>query len=68
MTFEKMILSKIAATLDFSDRAEFSAGTLFVKCSEDNAREIFHKLCDTVGIGKVQISKTPAEFAYDFIA
>lgn len=68
MQFEAQVINKIAPYLETGERADFTSGTLFVSCSEATARQIFHKLCRDSGIGKVKISKTPAEYVFDFVA
>lgn len=47
--------------------AKFFSGTLFVRCSEDTARKIFHTLSKEHGLGCVRISKAGDEYAIDFI-
>ena len=68
MGFEKVVLNKVADALGEDNKASFSYGTLFVDCTETEARVVFHKLCKDYGLGKVQVSKTPAEYAFDFVA
>lgn len=68
MGFEKVVLDKVANVLGEDRKASFTAGTLFVDCNEDQARKVFHKLSKDYGLGKVQICKTPAEYAFDFVA
>jgi phosphosulfolactate synthase (CoM biosynthesis protein A) len=67
MGFEKVVLDKVANVLDDSHKAAFEYGTLFVNCTEDEARQVFHKLSKDFGFGKVRVSRTPAEFAFDFV-
>ena len=67
MGFETVVLNKVANILNDEHAASFTCGTLFVNCTEDQARKVFHKLCKDYGLGKVQVSKTPAEYAFDFI-
>lgn len=68
MGFETTVLNKIANVLGVDNKAAFEYGTLFVNCTEDEARKVFHKLSKDFGLGKVQVSKTPAEYAFDFVA
>lgn len=68
MGFETVVLGKVANVLDSDNKAAFEYGTLFVNCTEDEARKVFHKLCKDYGLGKVKVSKTPAEYAFDFVA
>jgi hypothetical protein len=67
MGFEKVVLDKVAKVLKDEKSASFEYGTLFVNCTEDQARKVFHKLSKDYGFGKVRVSKTPLEFAYDFV-
>jgi hypothetical protein len=51
-------------------RTEWFNGTLFVSnITEDQARSVFHRLSQTLGLGKVEINAigNTGEFAYDFI-
>ncbi|CAB4163770.1 hypothetical protein UFOVP1146_141 [uncultured Caudovirales phage] len=68
MSFEKGVLSSVSDVLDNDNAAVFSYGTLFVTCSEEEARSIFHRLTNTFGLGGVKVSKTPMEYAFDFTA
>jgi len=68
MGFETAVLNKVASVLGKDHQASFSYGTLFVECNETEARQVFHKLSRDYGLGRVQISKTPAEYAFDFVA
>jgi hypothetical protein len=50
---------------------EMYNGTLFVrKINEAQARKVFHRLSETFGLGKVQVSPIgdTGEYAYDFVA
>jgi hypothetical protein len=74
MAFEKIVLDKVAKVLKDDNRAAFICGTLFVECSEVEARKVFHKLSKDYGLGKIQVSgpipngaDVMPEFAYDFI-
>ena len=67
MGLEKDVLSKVAKVLKSDNQAGFMFGTLFVTCTENEARKIFLKL--TKGMfGKVLVSKLDGEFAFDFTA
>jgi hypothetical protein len=68
MGFEAVVLNKVANVLDDEHKAAFEYGTLFVNCTEEEARKVFHKLSKDYGLGKVKITKTPAEYAFDFVA
>jgi hypothetical protein len=51
-------------------KTEWFNGTLFVSTiTEAQARSVFHRLSQTLGLGKVQISPIgdTGEFAYDFV-
>lgn len=69
MGLEKDVLAKVANVLGDDNRASFSYGTLFVDCSEPEARKVFHKLSKDYGLGKIQISKSEKfpEYAFDFV-
>ena len=52
-------------------RTEWSNGTLFVSTiTEPQARQVFHRLSRTLGLGSVQVSPIgdTGEYAYDFVA
>ena len=66
--FEGKVLVMIDPMLRDTDTAKFQAGTLFLTSSEATARSVFHKLSSEFGVGKVQISKFGAEYAFDFVA
>ena len=68
MLFETEILDKVALLLETNERAEFNYGTLFVTCSEDQARSIYHKLTTDYGFNKVRLSTCGEEYAFDFVA
>jgi len=68
MGFETVVLNKVANIINDEHSASFTCGTLFVDCNEDQARKVFHKLSKDYGLGKVKVSKTPAEYAFDFVA
>ncbi len=68
MNFETTVLNKVSSVLGDDHNAVFEYGSLFVNCTEDEARQVFHKLSKDYGFGKVRVSRTPAEFAFDFVA
>ena len=67
MTFESQVITIAKRSLQEGETAEFTYGTLFLKCAEKTSRKVFSDLFVTFK-GKVKISKTPAEFAIDFTA
>ena len=67
MGFETVVLAKVAKVLGDDKSAAFEYGTLFVNCEESEARKVFRKLSKEYGFGKVRVSKTPLEFAFDFV-
>ena len=68
MLFETEVLDKVAPILETNERAEFNYGTLFVTCSEDRVRSIYHKLTTDYGFNKVRLSTCGEEYAFDFVA
>lgn len=69
MSFEKVVLDKVAKVLKDSNAACFFYGTLCVTCTEAEARRVFHKLSKDYGVGKVQISKDGSYgYNFDFVA
>lgn len=51
-------------------RTEWFNGTLFVSTiTESQARGVFHRLSETLGLGKVQINAIgdTGEYAFDFV-
>lgn len=51
-------------------KCEWYNGTLFVSTiTESQARTVFHRLSETLGLGKVQINAIgdTGEYAYDFV-
>ena len=68
MGLEKDVLAKVANVLGDEKLSSFQYGTLFVLCDENEARKVFHKLSKDYGFGKVRVSKTPLEYAFDFVA
>jgi hypothetical protein len=69
MGFETVVLTKVADVLGTDNAAQFMYGSLFVECSEDEARKVFHRLSKDYGLGKVKISKSERspEYAFDFV-
>ena len=67
MGLEKDVLAKVASVIGDDNSAAFEYGTLFVMCEENEARSVFHKLSKDYGFGKVRVSKTPFEYAFDFV-
>jgi len=67
MSFEKVVLDKVAKVLKQERQAYFAYGTLFVQAPERDARRVFSMLCKEYDF-KVSPSKVGDEFAYDFIA
>jgi hypothetical protein len=67
MSFEVKVLAIANRSLKQGESAEFFAGSLFLKCSENTSRIVFSDLFMATQ-GKVQVSKTPAEFVIDFVA
>ena len=69
--FETCVDQLVKVTLtNESIKTEWFNGTLFVSTiTEAQARSVFHKLSQTLGLGKVQISPIgdTGEFAYDFV-
>ena len=69
--FETCVDQLVKVTLtNESVKTEWFNGTLFVSTiTEVQARSVFHKLSQTLGLGKVQISPIgdTGEFAYDFV-
>jgi hypothetical protein len=68
MGFETVVLKKVEDVLGDSNCAEFAYGSLFVSCTENEARSVFHRLSKDYGFGKVRVSRTFGnEFAFDFV-
>ena len=69
--FNTCISQLVKVTLTNEEvKTEFYNGTLFVRTiTEAQARSVFHKLSETLGLGKVQVSPIgdTGEYAYDFI-
>lgn len=68
--FETCAKQLVLITLNQRVTTEFYNGTLFVRTvTEDQARDVFHALSKSLGLGKVQISPIgdTGEYAYDFI-
>lgn len=70
--FETAIDQLVKVTLTNQPvKTEFYNGTLFVrKIDESQARQVFHRLSKTFGIGSVVVSPIgdTGEYAYDIIA
>ena len=66
MIFESTVLNKVTEVLGLTDRADFYNGTLFVECSEPQARSIYHRLTRDYP-GCVCISVVDTEYAFDFV-
>ena len=64
--FEQYVLDIVRLVNKF-DSAHFFSGTLFVQCSEAEARAIFHKLTAWLGLGAVVVSKAGDEYAFDIV-
>lgn len=67
MSFESKVLTIANRFLQEGETAEFTYGTLFLKCAERTSRKVFSDLFMEFD-GKVKVSKTPAEYAIDFTA
>lgn len=65
MGFETVVLDRVATVLGEDNKASFAYGTLFVNCTAEEAAKIETSLNKMT---KVIVSKTPAEFAFDFVA
>ena len=70
--FNTCISQLVKVTLTNEEvKTEFYNGTLFVRTiTEAQARSVFHKLSETLGLGKVQVSPIgdTGEYAFDFVA
>ena len=68
MGFEKRILNEVEDVLERDRSASFTCGCLFVDCTEQEARKVFHRLSQEFGLGKVQVNgPIQGEYAYDFL-
>ena len=69
--FETIVDQLVKVTLtNETVRTEFFNGTLFVSTiTEAQARKVFHRLSETLGLGKVQVSPIgdTGEYAFDFV-
>ena len=65
MGFETVVLDRVANVLNDEHKASFAYGTLFVNCTAEEAVKIETALNK---ISHVIVSKTPAEYAFDFVA
>jgi hypothetical protein len=69
MSFEKVVLDKVAKVLKDEHVASFFCGSLSVVCNEAEARKVFHRLSKDYGVGKVQISKDGSYgYIFDFVS
>jgi hypothetical protein len=70
--FETTIDQLVKVTLTNQPvKTEFYNGTLFVRTiTERQARRVFHRLSETLGLGTVQVSSIgdTGEYAFDFVA
>jgi hydrogenase maturation factor len=68
MRFETVVLKKVEDIIGIDHTASFTGGTLFVACTEDQARKVFHRLSKDM-FGKVKVSKSEKspEYAFDFV-
>lgn len=70
--FETAIDQLVKVTLTNEPvKTEFYNGTLFVrKINESQARQVFHRLSQTLGFGSVMVHPigNTGEYAFDFIA
>ena len=70
--FETIVDQLVKVTLtNESVKTEFCNGTLFVRTiTETQARKVFHRLSETLGLGKVSVSPIgdTGEYAFDFTA
>jgi hypothetical protein len=67
MSFEKRVLNRVTDVLGSEVRASFTCGTLFVTCTPRDAAMLETALNEVANSGVI-VSKTPAEFAFDFVA
>jgi hypothetical protein len=67
MGFETRVLNKVSDILGNDKSASFTSGTLFVNCDAKEAAKLETALI-AITNGGVVVSKTPAEFAFDFVA
>ncbi len=67
MGFETVVLDRVANVLNDEHKASFTAGTLFVNCTAAEAAKI-ETVLNKLTRGGIIVSKTPAEFAFDFVA
>ena len=69
--FNTCISQLVKVTLTNEEvKTEFFNGTLFVSTiTEAQARSVFHRLSETLGLGKVMVHPIgdTGEYAYDFI-
>jgi hypothetical protein len=69
--FNTTVVQLVKTTLtNETVHCEWYNGTLFVSTiTESQARSVFHRLSQTLGLGKVQVSPIgdTGEYAYDFL-
>lgn len=65
MGFEAVVLDRVANVLGTDNKADFAYGTLFVDCNAEEADKIKASLSK---ITKVSVTRTPAEYVFDFVA
>lgn len=69
--FETCLDQLVKVTLtNHSVKTEWFNGTLFVSTiTEEQARQVFHRLSKTLGLGKVQVSPIgdTGEYAFDIL-
>ena len=70
--FETLVDQLVKVTLTNEPvKTEFYNGTLFVRTiTESQARQVFHGLSKSLGLGSVQVSPigNTGEYAFDFVA
>lgn len=66
MSFEKVVLAKVAKVVKADRTAEFKYGTLFVECDSKQAAKIETTLLDYLKCGII-VSKIGNEFSFDFV-
>jgi len=69
MSFEPVVLEKVTKIVKSDSGASFFCGSLSVACTEKEARQIFYKLSDDYGLGKVQVKPNGSHgYLFDFVA
>ena len=66
--FEELQEALVRANTD-AKAIEWAGGSMFVRCTEAEARKLFHRLVEVHGLGHVKINHLVGtdEYAYDFI-